>query len=117
MRLCEICREKPAVGYCRLCGRRVCREHLAPSGLCSLCESSLCAVCRERLAVASCEICGRPVCEECSVQLTPAIRVCVNCLSGSGGLEALRREAERQVESLALAVSRLLRGSASNVRV
>lgn len=117
MRLCEVCGERPAVGSCRLCGRSVCSEHLSPSGLCSLCESSLCALCRERLSVASCEVCGRPVCEECSVQLTPVIRVCRECLARSGGPEALRSEAERQVRALALAVSRLLRGPTPQVGV
>ncbi len=93
--LCEICGEKEATHTCRLCGRRVCDEHYDPAtGLCTICSQSLCEICGERLASAYCEICGRYVCYDCSIQVTPAVRVCKECFSKLGWrgvLEELKR--------------------------
>ncbi|MCD6278361.1 MAG: hypothetical protein J7J11_01625 [Desulfurococcales archaeon] len=39
----------------------------------------MCSVCGQQLSVSRCIICGRLVCRNCSVELQPGIRVCINC--------------------------------------
>ena len=81
MRLCSICGDE-ATDRCRICGRYVCAKHyVAERGVCSYCYMSLCELCNNSLAIASCPICGRLICEECSVELTKAVRVCKACYS------------------------------------
>ncbi len=47
----------------------------------------LCAVCGRRLALTSCTACGRVVCDECSVEVKPGIRACVDCAGRRGEVE------------------------------
>jgi len=74
---CEIC-GAPASHVCPICGRVVCDKHWA-GDKCVICAETICALCGKRLAIAACAICGRPVCEECSIQVNPVVRVCVEC--------------------------------------
>lgn len=37
-------------------------------------------MCRERLSIARCATCRRLVCVECSVQIDPVRRMCVECV-------------------------------------
>ncbi len=75
---CEIC-GSPASHVCPICGRSVCDRHWV-GDKCVICAETLCAICRTRLSIATCAICGRLVCEECSIQVTPVVRVCKECL-------------------------------------
>ncbi|MDK2384666.1 MAG: B-box zinc finger protein [Candidatus Korarchaeota archaeon] len=99
---CEICGAPHAGNRCRICGRRVCDRHYdASRGICLICSSALCEICGSRLATSYCQVCGRYVCPGCSVQLTPVMRVCVECFSKLGRegvlreLEASRRQVPR----------------------
>lgn len=74
---CEIC-GAPATRVCPLCGRVVCEKHWARDK-CIICAETICALCGKRLSIATCAVCGRPVCEFCSIQVTPVVRVCVEC--------------------------------------
>jgi hypothetical protein len=74
---CDIC-GRPATHVCPLCGRSVCDQHWA-GDKCVICSQALCAICKSNLSIATCPICGRPICEKCSIQVTPVIRVCVEC--------------------------------------
>lgn len=77
---CEICHVNEAKFTCRLCKRRVCRDHYDEAkGLCVVCSSSLCEICGLRLAVTFCPICGRLVCYEDSVQVDNVRRICRRC--------------------------------------
>ncbi len=80
MDLCEICHVNEAAYTCRLCKRRVCREHFDETkGLCKVCSASLCQICGARLAITFCPVCGRLVCYEDSVQVDNVRRVCREC--------------------------------------
>ena len=76
--LCEVCGLRAATRVCRVCGRRVCSGCLR-GDVCLVCAETLCELCGERLSVSTCAVCGRRVCEECSVQLDPVVRVCLEC--------------------------------------
>ncbi len=92
---CEICHVNEAVFTCRLCKRRVCREHYDEArGLCVVCSSSLCEICGARLAVTFCPICGRLVCYEDSVQVDNVRRVCRKCFEAGLRWPTGSREAE-----------------------
>ncbi len=79
VQLCEICGERPSVGRCRICGREVCEEHLV-NGVCSVCRDLLIPFKGSLKApVGRCPFCGRLICRECSVELEPGIRVCLDC--------------------------------------
>jgi hypothetical protein len=107
--LCEICGEKPATHRCPLCGRWVCDDDWDEErGVCTLCATTLCQVCGKRLAVASCPACGRLVCDECSVQVTPVVRLCIDCYRRYGGAWPPRRRAEREVLELARSLRQIL---------
>ncbi len=92
--LCEICYEKEAEYVCKICGRKVCRNHYKPeSGLCSLCARTLCQICGQKLSIGYCQICGRLGCDTCLRQIDPARWVCIECLQKHGikGVERLLR--------------------------
>ena len=78
---CEICEISRAITRCRICGRYVCSKHIDKNGVCVLCNQALCKLCRKNLAVTSCPICGRVICYSCSKQLTPVIRLCIECFN------------------------------------
>ena len=106
---CAFC-NTPAVAVCRLCGRPVCRNHLVEEkGVCITCNDALCYVCGRRLAVASCAVCGRPVCVDCSIEVKPGIRVCVNCASRISEADRLGVEVRYRLAALTVSVYRSLR--------
>lgn len=86
---CEVCGENPAVSECKLCGRRVCENHIS-NGVCSVCEETLCAICGERLAIGYCISCGRLGCDECLIQVDNVRRICVECAEQGIGSQASR---------------------------
>jgi len=105
-RLCDVCRRAPSSRMCPICGRNVCSDDYdGGTGLCILCRDTLCAVCRQRLSIASCEVCGRPICDQCSVEVTPVVRLCPDCARQVGTetwppLSLVRRDLEVLRESL-----------------
>jgi hypothetical protein len=106
---CEIC-GAPATHVCPICGRSVCDNHWA-GDKCVICAETLCAICGQRLAVAACAICGRPICEQCSVQITPVVRVCKECAVKYGikpGVWPPRGLVEKDLRELASRLNRLL---------
>ena len=112
---CAFC-YTPAVAICRLCGRPVCKNHLAgEKGVCVACSDALCYVCGRRLAIASCAVCGRPVCVNCSVEVKPGIRVCVNCASRISEAERVGIEVRRSLAALTVSVYRSLRDKVGTI--
>ncbi len=106
---CEVCGSSPAKFECSICGRRVCDKHFrAQESVCSICADTLCSICHKRLSLASCEICGRIVCEECSIQVTPVIRICTSCASTYGARWPIPEIIKRDVKALANMLSRYM---------
>ncbi len=103
-KLCEVCLEKKSITTCRLCGRSICSQHYTGSGLCSICSVSLCSLCRERLAITECSICSRLICEICSRQITPVVRICLQCYRRGYREWPPRDMLEKEVESFQKAV-------------
>ena len=101
-RLCEICGESLKEAVCRLCGREVCKSHLARNNMCSVCYDSICRSCSSRLSVGRCVSCGWLVCVECSVQVDPVRRLCRRCSRGAAA------RVRRPREALALATKKVL---------
>ena len=112
---CAFC-GAPAVAVCKLCGRPVCRKHLVEErGVCVTCSDALCYVCGRRLAIASCAMCGRPVCANCSIEVKPGIRVCINCASRISEAEHIGVEVRRKLAALTVSVYRSLRDKVTTV--
>lgn len=107
LRLCEVCRSKPAIGRCRICGRFACSEDLE-EGICRLCRDTLCSVCGERLAVASCEVCGRLVCDECGIQVTPVVWLCPDCAARFKGKWPPQGIIEHEIRRLSARLEKIL---------
>ncbi|RUM47335.1 MAG: hypothetical protein DSY37_02800 [Hyperthermus sp.] len=100
--LCEVCGVRRAERVCPLCGRMVCSSHYDEDrGICSLCAETLCENCGRNLSITQCPVCGSLVCSDCSVQLTPVVRICTRCASKRVSLDDIaRKEVVMLAESL-----------------
>ncbi len=68
--------------------------------MCTICRDSMCKRCGRRLSLAVCPVCGRTVCEECSVQVTPVVRVCRECVNAYRKLTVKLEDARWRLELL-----------------
>ncbi|RLE61523.1 MAG: hypothetical protein DRJ32_01105 [Thermoprotei archaeon] len=78
---CEICDSFTKDVYiCKLCGRKVCKEHYDETkSICLVCAVTLCQLCGKRLARGNCAVCGKLVCSACSIKVGAGL-VCKRCL-------------------------------------
>ncbi|HIP85684.1 MAG TPA: hypothetical protein EYH17_03455 [Pyrodictium sp.] len=76
--LCRVC-GMPADYKCKMCGFYFCKQHIGSDKICILCSEALCRLCGKYYAISNCPVCGRIVCDQCSVQITPVVRVCKEC--------------------------------------
>ncbi len=78
--ICEICEDEIASRVCKICGRRVCKNHFNEElQICKVCEITLCYICMSRFAVTVCAVCGKPICEKDSSKFG-LYRICNRCL-------------------------------------
>ena len=81
--LCRVC--GVSANYrCKMCGLYFCNQHISSDRVCVLCSEALCKLCGKYYAISNCPVCGRIVCDQCSVQITPVVRVCRECYNRLG---------------------------------